>query len=203
MYLKLKKKHKKKYFCWDGQHRRKAIQILQDEPIYYPVIRRNYIVHIYKNDTEEGIIKKFISINKSVPVPRSLIDMLETKINQIEPTTTEHNIERKMVADSISYKLSNKYSEYCKKSDEPKRPNFNMSNLNGDILSYILENEIDITSEDLLDKIELLNISMGNKYNNTRQNETIVKRLDIIHKRKMKCYLFVESDNFTDKLNYV
>ena len=105
-----------------------------------------------------------------------------------------------MVADSISYKLSNKYSEYCSGANTPIKPNFNMSNLNGDILSYLLENETDITSDDLLDKIELLNISLGNKYNNTRQNKDIVKRLEKIHKHEMKLYLFVESDNFTDKL---
>ena len=129
--------------------------------------------------------------------------MLINKLNQTNTSVEHIDRKKKIIADTISFKLSNKYSEYCSQSNTPIKPNFNMSNINGDILSYLLENELDITLEDLIEKIELLNISLGNKYNNTRQNKDIQRRLEKIHKREMKLYLFVESDNFTDKLNYV
>ena len=106
-----------------------------------------------------------------------------------------------MIADSVAFKLSNKYREYCKDSHSPIKPHFNMNTVNGDILNYLFDNKLDSSVEDILDKIELLNTSLGDKYNNTRQNKDIIKRISKIQKYTTKCYLFVESDNFTDKLD--
>ena len=192
-----------RYLCWDGQHRRSAIKILQDDVNCYPIIKSHFICHIYKNDTKEGIIRKFTEINKSVPVPQAIINMLELELYRTSMTLDERNNEKiKHVADAVSMDLSKIYYEYCKPSNSPILPNFNMHNINQDIMNYLKEFELyDITAPELLYKITLLNDNLGKKYNSLKLNKQLRNRFDKVKMHKVQCYLFIESDNFTTHLN--
>ena len=191
-----------KYLCWDGQHRRGAIKILRNDIQYYSIIKARYICRIYKNDSEEGIMKKFISINKSVPVPQPIIDMLENKLlNYNSPTLEDSNNNKiKNVADTISLELSRIYSEYCRTSDNPRAPHFNIHNVNTDIIHYLKENELyDINSDELLYQIKQLNSALEIKYNTIKLNKKIKTSLIKVATYKNKCYLFIKCNNFTNE----
>jgi len=192
-----------KYYCWDGQHRRSAIKQLQYDIDCYSTIKSHFICHIYKNDNKEGIIRKFTEINKSVPVPQAILNMLEIELLRTNMTTEEINNEKiKHVADAVSMDLSKMYYEYCKPTNSPILPHFNMHNVNQDIMNYLKEFELyDIIAPELLYKITSLNETLGQKYNSIKLNKQLRKRLDKVNTHQVQCYLFIESDNFTTKLN--
>lgn len=191
------------YLCWDGQHRRGAIKILRDNVDCHSTIKRYFICRIYRNDTCDGIIRKFISINKAVPVPGHIITMLELKLsNYNEPSLEESNNDKiKNTSDLVSLELSRLFSEYCKTSNKPQLPNFNMHNVNQDILNYLKETEsYDITPSELIHSINQLNEELCIKYNGMRLNKQLKNRIDKVNSYNTKCYLFIESDNFTNLL---
>ena len=191
-----------RYLCWDGQHRRGAIKLLQDDIESYDFIKLKYKCHIYKNDTREGIIRKFMEINMSVPVPQTIVDFLETELTRKFPTMEDTNNERiKQIADTISIELNRIYSEYSRPSNSPMLPNFNMNNVNQDIMNYLKEYDIIYTAQELLHYIELLNTSLEEKYNSKKLNKQLSKRLERVNSHQKKCYLFIESDNFIPMLN--
>ena len=169
----------------------------------YPIIKSHFICHIYKNDTKEGIIKKFTEINKSVPVPQEILNMLEHELIRTNMTKEERNYEKiKHVADAVSMDLSKIYYEYCKPSNSPILPHFNMHNVNQDIMHYLKECELyDVTDHELLYKITLLNKTLGKKYNSVKLNKQLRNRLEKVNTHTVQCYLFIESDNFTTKLD--
>ena len=192
-----------RYLCWDGQHRRGAFKLLQDDIKCYPIIKLHFICHIYKNDTKQGIIKKFTEINKSVPVPQEILNMLELELHRNGMSKKERNYENiKHVADAVSMDLSKIYYEYCKPSNSPILPHFNMHNVNQDIMHYLKEYELyDVTAHELLYKITLLNETLGKKYNSMKLNKQLRNRLEKVNMHTVQCYLFIESDNFTTKLD--
>ena len=189
------------YYCWDGQHRKGAIKILQDDTLSHPIIKKIFKCIIYRNDTQEGITQKFISINQSISVPQALLDTLKPVPIMSEEDINNEKI--KNIVDSVVIKIVNQFSEYSKPSQTPNLPHFNMNNLIQDLMVYLKENKLfDITPIDFFQQIMILNSTLGDKYNNmilTKQiSKQLKKRLDKLNKHVTKCYLFIESDNFTD-----
>ena len=88
----------KLYKCWDGQHRRSAIKMLQNNSMVDSTIKNKFKCIVYKNDTSDGIKKKFININKSVPVPSVIIERLE---NEIKGETSMNKYEKIYKADQL------------------------------------------------------------------------------------------------------
>ena len=202
------------YKLWDGQHRRAAIELLCNEKEYYNIIKSKFKCIIYKNiDTEESIIEKFINFNSSVPVAQTIIKHLRERLIKLRNKRTKTPEERaeekrkkrnKTIAENISNKLGSQFSEYCKTTPKPMLPHFNKDHLTDDLMEYLNELNSDInariSTNNLYTIILTLNDDISHKYINTKQSDQIKKRLLKISYNPTKLYLFVESDNFTNKL---
>ena len=188
------------YYCWDGQHRRAAIIKLINDISCHDIIRSKFLLYIYNNDTEEGIINKFININKSVPVPQPLIEMI---IEDLKSDSPEEVINNKIrgIANDVAVEMSKKFKDYCKTTSEPRLPNFNMHNIVTYVISYLRDNKIyDITGPELFNDILLINSNLEIKYTTQKQIKKIRDRVDKIKLNQVKCYLFVETNDFTNTL---
>jgi hypothetical protein len=192
----------KLYKCRDGQHRRSAIKMLQNNSMVDSTIKNKFKCIVYKNDTSDGIKKKFININKSVPVPSVIIERLE---NEIKGETSMNKYEKIYKADQIGETIkkymSETFKEYIRPSDSPQSPYFNKDKLFSIIVNYITENNLyNMNPKDLFDKILVLNHNMGLKYNGMKLSMQMKGRLIRINNYKTKCYLFLEYSDFTNLL---
>lgn len=198
------------YKLWDGQHRRAAIKLLSCDLKYHHIIKSKFKCIIYKDiDTEESIIEKFINFNSSVPVSQTIIKNLQERLKILKDKRTKTPEERaeekrrkrnKYIAETISNKLGNEFSEYCKTTPKPILPHFNKDHLTDDLMEFLNETPINITTNNLYKIILTLNDDMAYSYTNTISSVQIKKRLLKISYNPTKLYLFVESDNFTSKL---
>ena len=205
-----KKNNKIIYKLWDGQHRRAAIKILSDDLEYHQIIKSKFKCIIYKDiDTEESIIEKFINFNSSVPVSKTIIENLQERLKILKDKRTKTPEERaeekrkkrnKYIAETISNKLGNEFTEYCKTTPKPILPHFNKDHLADDLMDFLNETNTNFTTNNLYKIILTLNDDMAYSYTNTISSVQIKKRLLKISYYTTKLYLFVELDNFTSRL---
>lgn len=205
-----KKNNRIIYKLWDGQHRRAAIKLLSCNVEYHHIIKSKFKCIIYKDiDTEENIIEKFINFNSSVPVSSTIIKNLQERLKILKDKRTKTPEERaeekrkkknKTIAETISNRLGNQFSEYCKTTPKPILPHFNKDHLADDLMEFLNETTIHVTTNNLYKLILELNDDIAYSYTNTTLSTQIKKRLSRISYNTTKLYLFVESENFTSKL---
>ena len=107
-----------KYYLIDGQHRLNCIKRLSNK---FTDIEISVNISLLFLDNETELDNKYIAINKNtpVPLPKNISDW-------------------KLFTKYIDSYLSNNYSKYFKKSNNPRVPNLNKNKL----LEYIIENDI-------------------------------------------------------------
>lgn len=145
----IKKKDKTKYYLWDGQHRFNAIKeccMINDDLTFLDNL---FICIVYKNDTKEGMRKKFININKAVPVPDFCLNEL---------FDDQRKLKLKELTENIVERFKSEFPFNNSTSKRPLKPNFNCDKLSDDIYKYLDENNHeDIDEDELWSKIMLLN----------------------------------------------
>ena len=106
------------FFCYDGNHRRKAlIQHDTDRPV---------LVHITTVKTDAEIKENFMTLNKANPVPEIY---LESDTNKLQWTT---------LIMSIIVFVCEEWPEFQSNSRRPRRPNFNRDNLTDHLYDVFL-----------------------------------------------------------------
>jgi len=119
------------FYCYDGNHRRKALLRSQtDRPV---------LVHIIITTSDADIKKNFITLNKSNPVPEIYTESDENILTWLP-----------LVNSTVAY-IVKKFPKYQTMSRRPRRPNFNKDKL-ADYMTDIftsLQREIYIDPSDL------------------------------------------------------
>ena len=160
------------YKLWDGQHRRAAIKLLSCNVEYHHIIKSKFKCIIYKDiDTEENIIEKFINFNSSVPVSQTIIKNLQERLKILKEKKTKTPQEiaeekrkkrNKTISETISNKLGNQFSEYCKTTPKPILPHFNKDHVADDIMEFLNDTDCYIITNNLYKIILELNYDMLN-----------------------------------------
>lgn len=165
-------KENNKYICFDGNHRKEALNILANRGKKIKVL-----CYIYNNLSEQDVITKFKIINESTPIPTiyyELINNTNSNVNEIIIMNKKEIIERCL------HEYSKKYHKFYSTSSKPKRPNFN------DTLFCDLCNELENINK-IKNSFELM--EELNALNNFNKNR-LTKKLSIKILEKCKKYDF-------------
>lgn len=181
------KNNDSKYYLWDGQHRFSAIEkccMMNDDLSF---LNNLFTCIVYKNDTKENMRKKFININKAVPVPDFYMDELVKDQRKLKlKELTENTVDR--IKAEFPYNSST--------SKRPLKPNFNSDNLSDDIYKYLDENKL----EDIDENILWTNIMILNDY--YKENLKITSYQTRDRANKTNCFLFCQNYLFLNDINF-
>ena len=170
---------------WDGQHRFEALKKCLKLNISEEKLNSLNIFYLYEDDTKYFVRKKFININKSIPVTNLWTsDELE-------------EMEQLKLIESINYVinyLSDNFPTFYKTTKFPNRPNFNRSKLEQILFDYLKNNKYVISKEKLLEKILELNekYKKGIHLNLSGLPKTILNKV-----KNGGLYLFASTKDFT------
>ncbi len=153
--------------CWDGLHRFRALCGIDNPPVC--------LFHVWKNPSETELKERFISLNKSVPVPTLYTE--KERDNELIKTA-EHLIEMLMI----------KYKQVFSSSNRPNDPNVNRDSLLSDIHAFLKENP-GLTSKQMW--MALMKANMYIK----KCDLSDVKQRALDKCKQIDCYLFLKSIN--------
>jgi len=126
--------------CYDGNHRREALQGLEEmAPI---------LVDVIWDTTDTAVGEEFKRLNESVSVPEFY--------NAIEAD----NQLREKIRDAVDMFCKN-YKDHKVASKNPHRPHFNRDVLCDEF--YRVMNELDIGVDELMRRLEILNLTLMNR----------------------------------------
>lgn len=179
------KNNNKKYYLWDGQHRFLAIK--ECCSIYEDIsfIDNIFFCIIYKNDTKNNMKKKFININKAIPVPSYYIDQL---LDDNKKLKLKENTEW------LCKKIRETFKENESSSRNAKKPNYNSDIINEKIFDFFQKKKLYNFDKDLLwNQILLLN--------ETLKDTLILTNYVKIKANKYNCFLFCTEKFFMEELD--
>jgi hypothetical protein len=167
-----------KYILWEGQHRYRALAHLCLKYDNLDFLNDKFNCIIYKNDTEEKMIEKFMNLNKAVPVP-------------FKDPRTDNIIREK--AEYIVDNICKKYRNCQSVSPNPNKPNFNKDILLKDIIKFMKVNNMeDIDEKRLVKKIYILNIKLRDNVSKLKIKTESIKYKAI----NKNCFLFCQEKYF-------
>jgi hypothetical protein len=172
--------------CWEGQHRWYALKKYYLER-HNRNINNLFFCIVYRNDTDDNIRIKFRNFNKITPVPIDESEDIGAKINRIELT--------KGLVDYIKDLYPNLQST----SINPRRPNYNIDNLNRILNDFIKDNNLEnMNLKFFQSKIVTHNLKLKEFY--TKEYETKIKPTYIKKAFEHNCFLFL-LDDFTTSMD--
>lgn len=166
------------YICYDGNHRRLALERYQND---IPIL-----ISVIFNASNNQIVRNFVKLNKSCPVPTLYIDKKD-----------RHNTIIKNIIYNVVKYFTDNYPKYISTSRNPQRPNFNRDNFIDKLYTFIKQHKINLDQEELLDYL----LDINKQYKLLVDNNQIVPKISQRVKDKCdkyKLYLFVK--DFSDDL---
>jgi hypothetical protein len=162
-----------KLVCYEANHRREALK--EDMPLneMAPIL-----VDILWNATDEMVKQEFLRLNKSISVPELYI----------EPTAEESITSVLRVVDAFCAK----YPDLRSPSGRPQRPNYNRDKFTDEFVGIM--RELRINSEELMSRLERLNIEMSRR-DPTRLTMNVINKC-----RKSGLWLFAWSPSLDARL---
>lgn len=156
--------------CYDGNHRREALKMLD----------KNFkiLVNIVKNPSEEFLIEKFRDLNKCVPIT----DLV------FSSTTTRDEIQKIKI---VCEHFMKKWKEHRKGSSRPRKPNFNQNMLENKIDTVLKKYKKDIneiSQEEIIKYTDLYNLKIKKNLDNYKIKKEIKDKC-----LRNNCYLFLEN----------
>jgi hypothetical protein len=177
--------NEKKYIlrCWDGQHRWHAIRKYYKEGHPIDISHMFYCI-IYKNDTDEGALDKFINHNMVSPSPLPDLTSYEPlKLKRIE-----------IVKELIEF-IINKFPRAQSLSNRPMKGYYNVNKLYYILYDFIEENNLENKSIKFIKmKIMEHNNKLKDFYNNQPRSTNIIRAIN------NNCFLFLLED-FTTSMD--
>jgi hypothetical protein len=156
--------------CYDGNHRREA---LSNSSRSYKII-----INVLEEPSFEYLCKKFISLNKCVPVTELFLDPIENT-----------DIMKSTIMKATDY-FCNLWKSHRKTSPNPNRPNFNRDQLQTKIINILDFYNISLETIDydtILGYINDFNKQIEMRRDNIRFTKSMIDKC--IHSG---CYLFLE-----------
>jgi len=157
------------YVCYDGNHRRSALEKLEKE--YY------VLVHVLCNTTDFNIKDRFEILNKSNPVPDIYIR-----------EETDNNV--KIMITELVKKITEQWPKHQSGSKKPQRPNFNRDNLT-EKLDDILKKKC-IDDMDNIDSIWNRILQLNKLYKDFYKDNVDISQKIMKKCNKNDCYLFLK-----------
>jgi len=155
--------------CYDGNHRREALKLIdKDFPIY---------VSILENPSDLFLEEKFRDLNKCVPISDLVFNKGSShiEINKI-----------KKVCDHFM-KI---WKDHHKGSSRPKRPNFNQNSFEekiAKILEFYKQNIKKVSTDNIIKFVNQYNLNLREKLDSFTASKNIKDKCI-----KNNCYLFIE-----------
>jgi hypothetical protein len=170
---------------WDGQHRFEALKKCLKLNISKDKLSSLNNFYLYENDTKHLVRKKFININKSIPV------------TDLWTSEELEEMEKLKVIESINYiinYLSDNFPSFYKTTKYPNRPNFNRNKLEQILFNYLKNKECVVSKETFLNKILELNkkYKKGIHLNLSGLPNTVLTKV-----QSGGLYLFASTKDFT------
>lgn len=157
---------KEGWVCYDGNNRINALRF-NSEKIEVIVIRTEF-------RDEKEMIERYISINKAMPIP-------ELYKNETNNTNTN---QKEKIEKIVEY-INRNYIMFKSSSNNPNRPNYNISNLTNNITDYIKENPEE-TIEEIKKNINFTNEMNKKRIFNLKLSKNIINKCETYN-----CYLFI------------
>lgn len=157
--------------CYEGEHRRQALKLLE----------KNYkiFVNIVENPSVDYLRSKFISLNKCVPVTELYLN------NNDNHKCTQNQLE---IIEAVTNHYCRKWKTHRKTNPNPNRPNFNKEMLKQKIFN-IIEDEIknNITKEKMIYLVDKFNEELLHNIDQTKCTRPMLNKCNI-----SGCYLFLQ-----------
>lgn len=168
--------------CWDGQHRYWALRK------YYKTLNQDYDGHIYlmiyRNDTRRQMVTRFKNINMG----SSAQDTYST-------------IKIKTIVDNITNYVEKKFPSLKMYSANPRKPNYNIDNVNVDMVKMFEEIGPQYHTNDIItNSIKFIDI-INDEFKVYYESYFTKRVMDqwYIKARQSNCFLFCGS-NFVEEL---
>lgn len=167
-----------KYILWEGQHRYRALANMCIKYDNLDFLNDKFMCIIYKNDTEEKMIEKFMNLNKAVPVP-----FKDPRTNTVIREKAEYIIDN----------ICKTFRKCQSTSPNPNKPNFNKDNVLKDIIKFMKDNNMeDVDEKKLVRKIYVLNIKLRDNVSKLNIKTDSIKYKAI----SKNCFLFCQEKYF-------
>jgi hypothetical protein len=154
------------YIVYDGGHRFNALLNVADESI-------EFLVFVSNCKSDNNIHKRFILLNKSVPVSSLYTEQVQNKY--------------KSIVEYIVMSLVTKFPAHFSSAKNPRPPNTNRDKLTDQLYQYLQDENIVDSPMQLLQKILTINTELSRK-------------LDEPKSKKTGCYLFNKHSNLLTRL---
>lgn len=163
--------------CYDGNHRREALSLLNKLNKSYKIF-----INVLENPSDKYLCESFINLNKCVPV---------TDLYMEPEKDTEETKLLKTIVDDLSNHYAIIWDKHRTTSPNPKRPNFNLDGLKTRLKNIIEASELTVSYDNKFKLIEHIN-----GCNDTIQNNIDIKVHKVTQKMLEKCsinncYLFL------------
>jgi hypothetical protein len=174
------------YYLWDGQHRYEAIKLCCQEYDDLSFLN-NFICHIYKNDTEDNMKKRFIIFNQAIPVPGFYIDEL---------LKDKKELNLKKITENIIKRLKQEFPFNVSTSKLPRKPNFNPDMISDLMYNFLKDNNLENIDEEEL----WAHIMYCNEY--YKETLYIKSEQTKIRAKHYNCYLFCNKHFFMNDIKF-
>ena len=180
--------------CWDGQHRWSAIKKYYQEK-HVKDITNVFICIIYKNDTNKKVYQKFYNLNQFTPA--NLFTQPPT--NDSDEEMPLKDAKRIILTKELVAMIKNTWPTLISTANCPRKPHYNVDNLNDVIYEFIKENNCEnMNYMFIMKRIEEANDRLKQFYTTLYITKRITN--NYMKAKETNCYLFLTND-FIEHVN--